>query len=289
MKRRTRWLLGLAVPMLAIVLLLAGGWSLLRQAPAWYQPDALSPAQAAAAANRADQKILDAVSWATEVQGEALRIEHSAAGVGDEPVSGNKTITFTEEEINAFLRKWSQWHGLKARYEAWVQDPAVVLEDDRIIFAGLVRDLNTVASLHLEPRIDGHGRLLLDMKRILGGRLPLPQALFSNHKQRAIDALSERLPGWKGTARIDGSGSGNDSAVAAVAAKLALDVLHQVPAEAVIFLPADELHNVPVRLSDVRVKDKTLTLTVTALEPEQREALLERLVTPQDFPTARSE
>jgi hypothetical protein len=149
------------------------------------------------------------------------------------------------------------------------------------VIAAKVRDMNTVASLHFEPRVTEDGLLNLRLVRILGGKLPLPEAVLSKYRTRMSDAMAQNLPRWQRTAAIDSGGTPNASAVAAAMGRLALHVLEHEPADPVLFLPLVDANlrprSVAVRLTDVRIEDRTLTLTVEPMSGAQRAELLKRI------------
>src|SRR5688500_13450662 len=66
-----RILLAVAVAIVVTLLGSAWSWHMFRGTPDWYQPIAYTIEEGRAAANRLDQKLLDAVSWASEVQAQS--------------------------------------------------------------------------------------------------------------------------------------------------------------------------------------------------------------------------
>ena len=61
-------------------------------------------------------------------------------------------------------------YGLRDKYSDYLDDPKVVLRDGRLILAGRLRELGTVASFQFKPTIDDSGKLRLDLVRVTGGR-----------------------------------------------------------------------------------------------------------------------
>ncbi len=272
-------MLGGAFVVLTLILLSGGGYHLLHGTPDWYQPSTLTQAEREAAANRVDQKFADALSWAAQAQADETRQRNAASSAA--PASTRpanlKTFSFTEDELNAAFQKWSELRNWKANYERFATDLVLALRDGRIIVAGKVKDFDALASLHFEPQLTPEGQLNFKLVRILGGKLPLPEAMFGSYRDRAINSLQSRLPAWQRGAQIAPNGGSNDSAVAATMARLALQVLHHEPGEPVIFLPVADAKPVPVKLNDVTIEDKTLTLSVVPLNAPEREALLQRI------------
>ena len=106
-------------------------------------------------------------------------------------------MTFTDDELNAFFDKWFAWNNWKAAYEPHVTDPILLLEDGRLILAARAKELDTIASLQFEPRIDDAGRLDLRLVRVLGGNLPLPHGVLERYRTRLADSMRRRLPRWR--------------------------------------------------------------------------------------------
>jgi hypothetical protein len=75
------------------------------------------------------------------------------------------------------------------------------------------------------------------LARVLGGKLPLPEAVLSKYRARMSEAMAQNLPRWQHTASIDSGGTPNASAVAATMGRLAMHVLEHEPADPVLFLP----------------------------------------------------
>jgi hypothetical protein len=117
----------------------------------------------------------------------------------------------------------------------------------------------------------------LELDQVLAGRLPLPQTFLDRYRTSARTRLEAALPGLQHKAEFKPDGSANAEAMSAAMAKLFLHVLRGEAAEPVLFLPVRNERSIPVRLTDVAVDDKTLTLTVKPLNAAERVALLERI------------
>jgi uncharacterized protein YpmS len=256
------------------------GVMLFRGTPEWYHPRQLDPAVWEQAAQSATNKLATIHNEAARIRRDERMAERSkdpAPTAATAPI----TVSFTEDELNAFFDKWAGWNEWKAKYESHITDPVILLDNGRIILAAKVKDLNTVASLHFEPRITRNGELDLQLVRILGGNLPLPEMVLSTYQNRLRASLLARLPRWRQTAKMDSSGAPNMSAVAAEMSTLALHMLSHEPAEAVLFLPMMDAQlkarSVPVRLTDVQIAGHTLTLQVRPMSASEREELLRRM------------
>lgn len=279
-----KWLKRIVLLTALVLLVFLGfslwSWHLLRGTPDWYHPPELSVEEREAAANRADQRILDTLSWASEVQAQQTRQRVGGSAATSRPTTAPlKTISFSEAELNAFFQKWNRANNWEAVYGTYMTDPVMVIHEGRIIIAGKMKEIGTVASIHFEPSIDENGKFHLKMARMLGGRLPLPTSMFSKYRTRMINGLQRRLPAWQQQAQIDSAGA-NSPAVYAGMSKMFLRTLNDQPAEPTIFLPTTGSAKIPVRLKEVHVEDKTLTLSVEPLDASERSNLLERLRKP---------
>jgi hypothetical protein len=93
--------------------------------------------------------------------------------------------------------------------------------------------------------------------------------------------LREWLPEWQKEAKIETAGA-NADAVKAAMTELLLNTLHDKPSQAIFFMPIGDHKNVPVKLSDVKVTDGSITMTVQPLTAEDRKTALETMRAPYD-------
>jgi hypothetical protein len=262
-----------------------------RGTPEWWQRPKASAEEQAAAANRADQKIMETLSLVREM-GAAERARTQPADPADRrPVASasatEREVTFTEDELNGFFGKWDRLYGWTERYKHHLTDPGIVLHEGRIVVAGNSSELGTVISVHFTPELDDEGRLNLELSKVLAGRLPIPQGFFEKYRTAAQNRLKLALPDLQRKAEFRPDGSANTDAVNAAMAKLFLQVLANDPGDAVLFLPSGQRNrSMPVRLTGVKIEDKTLSLTVTSLTAGERAALLARIREPHEGETA---
>jgi hypothetical protein len=187
------------------------------------------------------------------------------------------TVTFTDVELNAFFDKWIAWNNWKAAYDPYIADPVLVLDEGRLIVAARVKELDTVASLHVRPSVDVQGRLRLDVERVLGGKLPLPASVLGDYRARLSRSIAQRLPRWRASSALDRAGAPNTPLILAAMSQLLVNVLDERPADPVLFLPLVGQRAVPVKLTHVKIEDHAMTLTVEPLGARDRAALLERV------------
>jgi hypothetical protein len=136
-----------------------------------------------------------------------------------------------------------------------------------------------VLSIELIPRLEA-GQLRLSISRVLAGKLPLPSAFMSRYRQQVENALAAHLPDWRRGAQLGDQGGANLDAVAAAMADLLIDALQDRPAPPVLFLPysmQSRPKSLPVKVTDMRIEDRTLTMTVQPLDSADRTKLLEQI------------
>lgn len=266
-------LLAMFVVVFAGVLTFSAWW-LSRGAPDWYGRKRVSSQELAAAARRAEQQVQRTLNWASE----QARPQNATT---TQPIDSFQ-ISLTEDELNGFFQKWDTTFGWSERYGSFLSDPQLAIEDGHVIVAATVVDMNSVLSVELQPRLDA-GKLKITMERVLAGRLPLPAGFWEPYRRRVEAAVARRLPRLQHEAAMSADGMANSDAVAAAMSQLLLDVLDQRPAAPVLFLP--NIRNgkkcLPVKVTDVGVADKTLTLTVRAMSPSEREAMLRQIRAPR--------
>src|SRR2546423_721795 len=176
-KRIFVFLLILAIGLAA---LLGTSFYLLHRTPDWYKPLVMDSQEMKAAANRAFSKMTAVHNMANEA---------SAATHPDvKPV----TITFTQEELTAFILSWNALNSDTA--ERYIKGPQFALRDGQIIFGGQITELGQFGALHLEPSIDEKGLLHLDIIEIRAGQLRVPQSFIENHLTKARTTLEHWLP-----------------------------------------------------------------------------------------------
>jgi hypothetical protein len=252
-----------------------------RGTPEWLKRPVASEAERAAAANSADQKILETLSQVREMEAYAAATAAAADPDDKRPVAAQPAdklkVTFTEAELNAAFRKWDRLYGWTERYRSHVRNPSIVLHDGRIIVAGESTELKSIVSLHFEPRLEPKDQLTLSLESILAGRLPVPQAFLEKYRTSARSRLQAALPNLQDKAELQKDGSANSEAMAAAMAKLFLRALANEPGEPVLFLPVGDQRSVPVKLTAVGIEDKELSLTVKPLNAKERVGLMERI------------
>lgn len=276
MKWFKRILLVIAILLTGVLAVLGAGYYLMKGTPDWYRPRHQSAQEREVAARSAEQKLADVQNWAADAQAAETRARSGRSTTT--PTSA--TVTFSEDELNAFFYKWAEFYHFQDRYGQYLSEPVLVLQNDRLILAAQVRNIDAVVSFHFEPALDDQGQLHLKLVRVLAGRLPMPDTLWSSQKSRLASSIKAHLPKWQRDAQIDPAGIANDDAVMAGMGKLILHLLNNQPSRPVIFLPIiynSNIRKVPVRLLDISVQPHALTLTVDRLNSTERADYLQHL------------
>ena len=158
---------------------LAGTW-MYHGTPGWYHSHPLTAEQSRAAANRADQKIADLFSWVASVQAQNVRRKLGTTASADptDPPASSKTITLSEDELNAFIQAWESpdKSQLQKTLGQFFTEGRLVLAEQSIIVAGQSTEFGTLASAQFDPFIDSDGKLWLKFEGMAAGRLSLPNA-----------------------------------------------------------------------------------------------------------------
>jgi hypothetical protein len=302
MKKWLKRTLLLVALVLAVVLLLSGvAVSLFHGTPAWYEPGSAwgGPAgkgEAEQLARSAENKLIDAQNWGAAVVADARRARAATRSAtrpgGTTPApraAESHEIAFSQDELNALFDKWSTAYGWRDKYSAYLDDPRIVLHEGKLILAGRLKELGAIASFQFRPSVDASGRLRLDLVRVTGGRLPLPDVVWVKWRDQIAAALRQRMPQWRAEAKIDPTGAANTAAMAATFSQLFFAVADGQAAEPVLFMPLiDRGQSVPVRVTAVSVSDDKLTLRAEPLTPAQRAALLEHIKSAPASPVAQA-
>jgi hypothetical protein len=269
MKWRRRLLLAvLFVAVFAGVTAIAA-WRLAHGEPEWYRHHRLDPHEAEAAAGRAEQQLQRTLSWAQDRQAESIRQPRRANTT--QPTAQSLEISFTQDELNALFQKWDGTFGWSDQYTKVLSEPEIALRDDRLILAGTSVDLGAVLSVEFEPRLADE-KLYLSVTRVLAGRLPLPRSVWERYRGKLESRIERSLAQSQSAASLTPGDGANSDAVAAAMGELALCALAGEPAQPILFLPysmRSKPRSLPVRLTDVRIADQTLTLTVQTLDAHQ--------------------
>jgi len=127
------------------------GWVLHAQAPAsFYHSYRWTGEERSVVNQRAVDKLTQTRNFAAEA---AARERQATAKGTTRPDEGKPmSVTFSEEELNAFLL-----HNFKDRMDDYVDDPGIFLGDGAIILAGQIKDSGYVSAFILSRRSTSRG------------------------------------------------------------------------------------------------------------------------------------
>jgi len=134
--------------------------------------------------------------------------------------------------------------------------------------------------MHYEPVLGDDGQLKIRLVRVQGGRLPLPKGILDAPLNKLEEIVRTRLPDCQRGAKIDGNGTGNADAIKTASLKMLLDTLENRPADASLFLPIKDKLGLPVRITQVSIVDKTLSLGVRVMNDAESTAMMTLLREP---------
>jgi hypothetical protein len=259
---------------------------LANRAPEWIPQQILDPVARAAAAERAEGRLRSAFNLVQDAQSAETRARN--ANTSAPTTRPSLELSFTEEEINALFDKWDRYYQWRDRYGEHVSDPGIAFRDGKILLVGRAKELNKTISVRFRPRLDDRGRLIVSLDGIYSGSLWLP-GVFEKYRVPLAQRVKAALPEFQRKARIDLDGSANGEAMAAAMSKLFLRILDDEPGDPVLFQPVGEHRSVPVKITSLSIKDKSLSMTVVPLTPDERKDLLARVREPYGTATASSD
>ena len=291
--RRSIW----AVVLLAVMGVGLGIASrvLLRRTPDWYQPDTSTDTQKHDAAAVIVGLIERVYSWGGKNHAQQLAAKSNAAHasatlkseqqardlLAEKPDEAFK-INFTDDQLNAFFNLWENTHNRRQWFERYVDDPRLVLRENQLILVGKAKQMDLIVSLVFEPKLDGDGKLNMNLAHVLGGILPIPDAMWSGQRRSIEHTLEEKLPIYQQGAAITSDGIANGDAASAAMNELLMATLQYKPADPVIFIPVELTHlsqSLPVKITSLSIHDHTLDMSVEQMNADEREALRQQLLT----------
>jgi uncharacterized protein YpmS len=287
--------LKLFIVLLALLVVLAAGlwvasYTLLRRTPDWYQPDTTSEAQRNKAAKAFEDLLAAFSNWGGRRHAAVVRSNRPPDPVNDPSTQQARAmlnskpdevfqITFTDDQLNAFFNKWANTHDRREWFEQYVDDPRLVLRENQLILVGKVKDQGVVVSLIFQPKLDDKGGINLNLTNVLGGVLPVPDALWANQRSAIEAAMQRKLPLYQAGAEISADGVANGDAGSAAMNQLIAATLKYKSASSVIFVPLNQnlSQSLPVKITSIAIHDHTLNMTAEQMSEDERETFLRDL------------
>jgi hypothetical protein len=263
-----------------VVVTIVAGAYLLRKAPAWYARPTLTADQRDELAKRAEDQLLKTREFANQAR--AAEVRAATQGIVMAQSNESMVLQLSQEEVNSLLEKWGKKNGWQASYEKFVKDPAVFFHKGKIIIAGLVKEFGSVVSLQFSPKITANGQLDLDLVKVLGGNLPMPESMYSGYRDKLVQSLHGKLPQLQARATVRSDGTTNDDAVVAGMSRILLASFENENTDPILFLPLSPLGrgSVPVRVTKMEVNDGTMSLTIAPLNASERQTMIARIKQP---------
>src|SRR3954468_22769681 len=173
---------------------LATSYWLIKRTPSWYRPVAMNSKEMEAAANRAFDKAVAihnmAADAASQESSSQYARDHGTTIPTSKPAPPPITVSFTQEELTAFIVRWSTINSEKV--ERYITGPQFALKDGQIIFGGHITQLGQFGAIYLDPTLDEKGLLHLEVVQIRAGDLRVPQPMVQSH----VDKLEASLRQW---------------------------------------------------------------------------------------------
>jgi hypothetical protein len=266
MKWIRRLLLCAALAVLLTVVAGGLGYRLLHRQPDWYAHDPIDPVLREQLARRVEDKITYASNWS---QSAWLAKQQPATAQPPAPLE----VALTDAELNAFLSKWDKLSAVNARLAGVLSDPRVSFDNGEVALAATIEKMQTIATVRLSPRIDDKGLLHADVEKVTGGQLPLPEAVWNIYANKLAAKIAAKVPREEQRAALYSDGSANDQMVYAVLGRMMVRFLHGEPASPLVFLKYtanNQLRNLPVKITSVKIAGKTLTVTFEPLAAGER-------------------
>ncbi len=269
----------------------AASYAMLKRTPEWYPPDTSTPDQRSKAAKAFEDILISIHNWGSKQRAAPARSHPRADATAVDPSTqqaramlGQKPdeaveISFTDDQLNAFFDKWANTRDRRAWFEQYVVGPRLVLRENQLILVGKIKEWDMVVSLVFEPRIDSSGALNMNLSHVLGGVLPMPDAMWSGQRRSIVNTLEAKLPMFQDGASISAEGIANGDAGSAAMNQLLLAMLRYKPASAVIFVPLDTKlsQNLPVKITSLAIHDHALAMTAERMSQDERETFLRQL------------
>jgi uncharacterized protein YpmS len=287
-----------SVWLVSLVVLLAIGigavaWFMLRGTPDWYRQDTSTADQRKKNAAEVENKLVNLTNQFKQRNAAEYRINHQPRATTAEAMTAEQarvlraqkpdepvTIQFTDDQLNAFFDKWADFQNRRTIFEQYVDHPRIVMQKNQIILVGLIKDMGLVVSMQFEPRIDGDGNLRLDLVRVMGGMLPLPDSMWEKQRASLERMLGKKLPKYQRDAEISPDGYANGALASAAMNEMILAVLRGGSSSAAIFVPASIQRlspTIPVKITSVSIQDNTMTLSAQQMTAEERKKLVEKI------------
>ncbi len=262
--------------------------------PDWYQPDVSTPDEKRTAADRVENLLMEIrfrfspptqAALAARRAQEMAKANSQSAAQSDLVKSEQPDLPFdlelTDAQLNAYFQRWEtvdRQHLL----DEYVEDPRIVIRDNQLILVGKVKSMGIILSFIFEPRLDDHGDFFLNLVRVQGGMLAVPDAMWSGKRDSIEQMLARKLPPFQARAAVAADGTVNGDTGSAAINEMLLAVLRNTTSPAVIFVPVGNFSlapSFPVRITAMSMRGHSLKMTARKMTPDELAKLLKTIKT----------
>ena len=282
-----------------VLLVLAGGaggvmYHMLRGTPDWYQQDDSTADQKRSAADRVEDllaRLRDHVIKPSRAKLDERRKQELAKAnqqsaeqaeqIKSEQADAPFELEFTDAQLNAFFERWKVGPR-QEMFDEYVENPRIAIRNNQLIFFGKYKSNGIILSLIFEPKIDDKGNFLLNLVRVQGGMLSVPDAMWAGKRDSIAQMLKKKLPAYQADASALPDGCVNGGAGSAAMNEMLLAVLSNAPTPAVVLVPANAgtlVPSIPVKITAMTVANRSLKMTAQKMTPEEQAAYLKTIKT----------
>jgi hypothetical protein len=189
-------------------------------------------------------------------------------------------VTFTADDVNMLIAKWSQDQRIKQKIDAHVTNVRVRLDDGKIVIAGESAEYGRIISIVLQPGTDASGYATLALDSIRVGDVALPLTMMDDQKRQITGSLAKTTAKQRENLHIDDHGIATAETVNLYYTTLLSDLLGRRNADAYAFVylnPLGGSEAVATRVRNLKIESGKMDLTLELLSPEQQAALLDQL------------
>ena len=197
-------------------------------------------------------------------------------------------LELTDAQLNAFFQRWEN-NARQQLLDEYVEDPRLVIRDNQMILVGKVKSMGIILSLIFEPHLDDHGDFQLNLVRVQGGMLAVPDAMWAGKRDSIEQMLARKLPPFQAGASASPDGTVNGDTGSAAINEMLLAVLRSTTSPAIVFVPVETFKlapSIPVKITAMSMKGHSVKMTGRKMTPDELAGLMKTIKTtdPQSKP-----
>ncbi len=276
--RRGKWLKTIAVVGLLVLAAAAGfayyTWSSASAVPDYYARQRLSGDERLEAIASVERKFGNLQGSL----GQALASQQtSQAAEAVEPIE----LTFEAAELDTYFEKWLEDNDYGEAFGKYMTDPRLLMNEGRLVLAGratLPAVGQSVVSMHFLPSVGAEGNAQIELEAVYAGVVSLPDSAVQPMRDKAAQAIENRLPTYLESAAINDDGSANQAAVDLAIDRQLARILDDLPVEDfILFPPLLNRGPIATRVTAMTIEDGIMTLRLVPLTSEERLAYIEAI------------